>query len=554
MYSYDQLINATLQQVEQDPGLLKALGFDNTSLNYWKSGYRNFYSDKSNAIQNIDSSQRGELYRNVDRFINWNNSQNPQDQRAALEQRNIAMQELNDRAQSYASKGIDISTIPAYKTFYSQLGATPEQGQTSQQTAQQIQAGQSLSGQSNINGVYAGQTNPNSQYATPISGNYVYGQDKLDVKANDAAVNKLYNSYFGRNATQAELNNWGTKGGSDTTVKALEDFLQQERVKYGVSTPVKDLNGNQVYTPVAQMPQVDAQGNALPVSLNGESSIGTYKPSTTQPPTTSESSIGTYKPTSTTNNIASNGLFDSLLQGNALIAEWMKDPANKAMYDSADDTLKMAWITQMNKNQEQILAGKVVNSQLNLDDPAVMSRFIADATKELDPYYQEQMKNYEQDINTSLSRMNEAYQTSINRAQDTFGQGMLNQGEGEAQSGTAFSSGRNMRIGQSVSKQQQAIDDATNALLQKNQDIGVAGERKLGSSIFGSQNFNLGANTYGVTPGGFNQTGTRSLFTPQGSLMGEIPGQRTVAINTEAKRLGTVENAQLALNARTLNY
>jgi len=71
--------------------------------------------------------------------------------------------------------------------------------------------------------------------------NYVYGSDQLNNKANNAAVNTLYQAYFGRNATQAELDNWGEKGGSDTTVKALEDFLQKERTTYNVTTPVKTL-------------------------------------------------------------------------------------------------------------------------------------------------------------------------------------------------------------------------------------------------------------------------------------------------------------------------
>lgn len=88
--------------------------------------------------------------------------------------------------------------------------------------------------------------------------NYLYGNEFLDRKANDAAVNALYQAYFGRDATRAELNNWGSAGGPDTTVKALEDFLQSERQKYGVTSPVGNLGekqdapfpGGQTETPV----------------------------------------------------------------------------------------------------------------------------------------------------------------------------------------------------------------------------------------------------------------------------------------------------------------
>lgn len=82
-----------------------------------------------------------------------------------------------------------------------------------------------------------------------IASSYVYGKEFLDSKANDAAVNQLYKSYFGRNATAAELANWGAKGGADTTVRALENFLQSERVKYGVKTPVAPIGGT--VTPAA---------------------------------------------------------------------------------------------------------------------------------------------------------------------------------------------------------------------------------------------------------------------------------------------------------------
>lgn len=69
----------------------------------------------------------------------------------------------------------------------------------------------------------------------PEQKQYVYGSKFLGSKANDAAVNNLYQKYFGRDATQAELDNWGSKGGPDTTVRALEDFLRSEQIKYGVT-------------------------------------------------------------------------------------------------------------------------------------------------------------------------------------------------------------------------------------------------------------------------------------------------------------------------------
>ena len=71
---------------------------------------------------------------------------------------------------------------------------------------------------------------------------FVYGDDFLDKEANDAAVNTLYNAYFGRDASQAEIDNWGRAGGPDTTVRALESFLKGERQRYDYNAPIKGIN------------------------------------------------------------------------------------------------------------------------------------------------------------------------------------------------------------------------------------------------------------------------------------------------------------------------
>ena len=75
----------------------------------------------------------------------------------------------------------------------------------------------------------------------PVVSEYQYGADVLDKKANNAAVNTLYNSYIGRDAFDKELTNWGVKGGADTTVRALETFLKDERKKYKITDPIKPI-------------------------------------------------------------------------------------------------------------------------------------------------------------------------------------------------------------------------------------------------------------------------------------------------------------------------
>lgn len=87
--------------------------------------------------------------------------------------------------------------------------------------------------------------------------NYVYGPDVLNSKANNSAVNHLYQQYFGRDASQAELDNWGEKGGADTTVKALEDFLKAEQVKYNVTPTQVSVDTGEPVAPDTTTPTDD---------------------------------------------------------------------------------------------------------------------------------------------------------------------------------------------------------------------------------------------------------------------------------------------------------
>lgn len=83
-------------------------------------------------------------------------------------------------------------------------------------------------------GIPAGAAQTTEEAQTLQSGGTLGSGGQPNQKADDNMVNSLYNKYFSRNATPAELANWGSQGGKDTTVEALDNFLQQEQVKYGV--------------------------------------------------------------------------------------------------------------------------------------------------------------------------------------------------------------------------------------------------------------------------------------------------------------------------------
>lgn len=254
----------------------------------------------------LEPSPGADVRRYVDQYINWNGVASSQNDANAAREK--ALTALTEKAKQLEGLGVDISTIPVYAEFYSQLGATPGAGQTSAQTAKELgqttvnlpdeptrsiselqgasvgdykptstPSGSSIgtykpSTESSV-GTFKGQdtgafqTNvvdknldPNNfQYETQGS-QYVYDAGHLGSKANNAAVNQLYNSYFGRDATAAELANWGDKGTS--TVKQLEDFLQKERTKYNYTAPVKSLAGETI-TPTPTQTNTPAQTSVV---------------------------------------------------------------------------------------------------------------------------------------------------------------------------------------------------------------------------------------------------------------------------------------------------
>ncbi len=340
MYTLQEIQNWSLQDVENDPKKFKTIekmyyGSATGSgqlLEMWKSGYRNFNSDRSYAIGNAQRVT-SELWANLDRYGNWNNPNDANSYKNAQTQREIGLKTLDKWKQNLTNLGIDYNSVPTLVSAYNSFGSTPGGGVTSQQAAANPDFAQInpntgnlyTSSYSSTNNNYGGinfrdgvpenqkrdmlalsqkpvsqwdendrynwnyitnnsplptsttqytSSQPTNNTTAPANQNsgsgYLYDAAHLNSKANNAAVNQLYNSYFGRNATQAELNNWGQGGGADTTVKALEDFLKGERTRYNVTTPIQPIptsGGGTGTTPPS--------GNGTPTSTPPPSGNGT---------------------------------------------------------------------------------------------------------------------------------------------------------------------------------------------------------------------------------------------------------------------------------------
>jgi len=104
------------------------------------------------------------------------------------------------------------------------------------------------------------------------AGRRTTGTPQGTAKSTDQDVKNLYQQYFDRDPSAAELKNWGVQGGADTTNKALENFLKQEQIRYGYPSPTAPdvpttaetglLGKTGEQTPIAQ-PDTAAQKQAL---------------------------------------------------------------------------------------------------------------------------------------------------------------------------------------------------------------------------------------------------------------------------------------------------
>ena len=146
-YSYQQIAEATPEALKADAGLLKTVKTlygtpdleDSVFLERYNQPAGQFATGKEYVLnQQLSLTPGNELNRNFDRYINWNNPANPADQAAANIEREKGLAALAEYTNRYKALGIDPSTVPFIQQMTQGFGATAGGGQTSAQTADQI--------------------------------------------------------------------------------------------------------------------------------------------------------------------------------------------------------------------------------------------------------------------------------------------------------------------------------------------------------------------------------------------------------------------------------
>lgn len=245
-------------------------------------------------------------------------------------------------------------------------------------------------------------------------------------------------------------------------------------------------------------------------------------------------------------------LFSSMINVDPFLAAQLEDPALRAQFDSLDPSLKMQYLMNLRALKESIEAGQVVNPNLEIT-PEQTAAFEEQAKAKVAGYYDELIGNETGDLKTKLSRMKEDFTTGVGRAEEMFKENLSNQAESAAQSGLAFGSSRGEKVSKTIKAQQEGLSDASLEMARSQQDLATAAERKIGSSAFGNLGLDTSVQNYNVGEGGFSQAGTRSLFTPQGNIVGEIPKQREVDVINERNNLIMAEKQKRILDNSQLN-
>lgn len=245
--------------------------------------------------------------------------------------------------------------------------------------------------------------------------------------------------------------------------------------------------------------------------------------------------------------------WDAIAQNDPFIKQLLSDPAKLASFNAMDDTSKSLFIETARSLSKAVEAGKVVNPNIQIT-PEQLKQFYDQAGTELDPYYAEQYKVLRSDIDLSLGRMTADYNKSVERARDPFRQAVEEQAESEAQSGTAFSSGRKSRLDRTLTGQENYLGDLQQTTERSAQDLvrgyeGFVGSDKARSIALPTlSSFQPGEKAFGaVAPRTINP----SLV--GGISYGSVGAEQETAKKTRANELESAYRRDRILNYSPLS-
>lgn len=194
--------------------------------------------------------------------------------------------------------------------------------------------------------------------------------------------------------------------------------------------------------------------------------------------------------------------------------------------------------------------GKTVNPAIQIT-PEMTTRFLEQAKRESEPYYTQLISQAQQDLEKGFGRIAEDYQAEVKSTGTAFGRDLENTQESFARRGLEFSSDRTRAERELAQEATQSLEKSSRNAQRLAQDLGVKGERTLGSVQFRAPStFETGftptlgrPGQYGIGP----STGREALFSPTGGTTGTLEQDRLAA---EEKRKLELIGAERALRGQ----
>jgi hypothetical protein len=184
--------------------------------------------------------------------------------------------------------------------------------------------------------------------------------------------------------------------------------------------------------------------------------------------------------------------------------------------------------------QTQLGSGKLITEKDIT--PQMIQDWANQASAELEPYYQQQFKAIQSEVNAGFQALQESYNLSIQEQEAKFRQNLGLQRETEASKGTAFSGGRRARANELVASTDRSLQGIENQYLGQGRTLGQA-EKVIGSNAFGTA---PQINQYGASLGGAGGLQSRSLtslYNPITGITGSLERERAEKILNRKNQL-----------------
>jgi hypothetical protein len=264
---------------------------------------------------------------------------------------------------------------------------------------------------------------------------------------------------------------------------------------------------------------------------------------------------GSTQQTQQTQQTSTSSVYDALIAKDPLLSSYFKDPTIRNEFNNLSGELKGTYIQMASSATRAIEAGKVINPELVKVTSAQLREFYSQAETELDPYYSEQFNMLKGQVDLSLKRMEEDYSRTVEQSKDPYKQTLERQAETEARSGTAFSSGRMDREGQTVTGAQNSLDDMFRNVQRGTQDLLRGYEGQVGSGK-ARQLYIPSLNAATATPSGLSIGSARAIDSGLlgGISYGTVGGARQTALKQRQNELESKYRQNRVLDLSPLSY